>query len=179
MARRAPGRITYGSIGNGSSQHLAGALFAELAGVELMHVPYRAAVQLLPDLVTGRLDSSFQLIPNMRTQLQAGGGHPLGVMAQDRLTLLPEVPTIAEEGGARAISAGWFTLMAGRGIPSSIVDRMRGELAAVMAEADTAQRLADAGFELAFADAPTTAAFIQEEAARWGELVRRLGIKPD
>ncbi|MCX7933260.1 MAG: tripartite tricarboxylate transporter substrate binding protein [Rhodovarius sp.] len=179
LARRDPGRLTYGSVGNGSSQHLAGVLFGELAGVELTHVPYRAAAQLVPDLVTGRLDSSFQLIPNMRAQLRSGDVRALAVMAEQRLALLPEVPTMAEAGVAGALSAGWFALMAPRGIPASIGERMREELRIAMAEPELRRRLTEAGGEPAYLDAEATALFIEQEAERWGAVIRRRGIKPD
>jgi tripartite-type tricarboxylate transporter receptor subunit TctC len=178
-ARREPGRITYGSVGNGSSQHLAGVLFSELAGVEMTHVPYRAAAQLLPDLVTGRLDSSFQLIPNMVAQLRAGDARALAVMSERRLAALPEVPTTAEAGLAGALSAAWFAFMAPRGIPAPVALRLRTELAAVMAEPDTRRRLADAGGEPTHVDAEPLAAFMEAEAARWGAVIRRRGIVPD
>src|SRR3989440_9487814 len=117
--KRKPG-VGYGSVGNGSSQHLAGALFEQLAGVSMTHVPYRVTSQLQSDLVAGEVPVSFQLLPNVIAALKSGQVRPLAVANNTRLAALPDVPTAAELGVKNYESSAWFGLVAPRGTPRAI-----------------------------------------------------------
>jgi tripartite-type tricarboxylate transporter receptor subunit TctC len=178
-ARARPGEITYGSIGNGSSQHLAGTQFEQMAGVRLTHVPYRAVPPLLLDLVAGRLDASFQLVPNVVEQVRAGQLRALAVATPRRLPALPGVPTMAEAGVAGFETAGWFGVVAPRGTPEAILDRLAREIAAVLASAEMQERLAAMGAEPMPLGPAAFGAFIAAEIPRWREIVRASGAQLD
>ncbi len=108
--RRIPSELNYGSVGVGSSQHLAGAYFDQLAGVELVHVPYRNIAQYTPDFIAGQVPIGFQLLPNVSALLQSGDARPLAVTSDKRMTALPNVPT-AEEAGLKNYQTGaWFAV---------------------------------------------------------------------
>jgi tripartite-type tricarboxylate transporter receptor subunit TctC len=179
LARARPGEITYGSIGNGSSQHLAGTQFEQLAGVRLTHVPYRAVPPLLLDLQADRLDASFQLVPNVVAQVRGGALRPLAVATAARLPALPQVPTMAEAGVAGFETAGWFGLVAPRGTPAPIVARLSQAVAAVLASPDVTARLADMGAAPMPLDPAGFGRFIAAEIPRWREIVRASGAQLD
>src|SRR4030095_16805599 len=121
--------LAYGSVGNGSSQHLAGAFFEQLAGVKMTHIPYRVTSQLQSDLVAGEVPVSFQLLPNVIAALKAGQVRPLAVANATRLPALPDVPTAAEIGVTGYESSAWFALVAPRGTRKPIIDRLSAEVA--------------------------------------------------
>ena len=123
--KRKPG-VGYGSVGNGSSQHLAGALFEQLAGVKMTHVPYRVTSQLQSDLVAGEVPVSFQLLPNVISALKAGQVRALAVANASRLAALPDVPTAAELGVKGYESSAWFGFVAPRGTPRPIIEKLNG-----------------------------------------------------
>jgi tripartite-type tricarboxylate transporter receptor subunit TctC len=178
-ARARPGEITYGSIGNGSSQHLAGTQFEQLAGVKLTHVPYRAVPPLLLDLNAGRLDASFQLVPNVVEQVRSGQLRALAVATPARLPALPGVPTMAEAGVPGFETAGWFGVVAPRGTPDAIVERLAREIAAVLGTAEVRDRLAAMGAAPMPLGPAAFRAFIAAEVPRWREIVRASGAQLD
>lgn len=178
-AKSEPGAFTYGSIGNGSSQHLAGAQFAALTGTRLTHVPYRGVPPLILDLQADRLDASFQLVPNVVEQVRAGQLRALAVATAARLPALPEVPTMAEAGIEGFETAGWFGLVAPRGTPVAIVDRMAAAVQALLAEPALRQRLAAMGAEPLPLGPAAFRAFIAAEIPRWRDIVRQSGAQLD
>ena len=179
LARSRPGAITYGSIGNGSSQHLAGTQFEQLAGVRLTHVPYRAVPPLLLDMTAGRLDASFQLVPNVVEQVRSGQLRALAVATPARLPALPGVPTMAEAGVAGFETAGWFGVVAPRGTPEAVVQRLAREIAAVLGSEEVRERLAAMGCEPMAMGPAEFRAFIAAEIPRWREIVRASGAQLD
>ena len=179
LARSRPGEITYGSIGNGSSQHLAGTQFEQFTGVRLTHVPYRAVPPLLLDMHAGRLDASFQLVPNVVEAVRAGQLRGLAVATPARLPALPDVPTMAEAGVAGFETAGWFGVVAPRGTPAAIVDRLAHEVRAVLATPEIGERLAALGCEPLPLGPAGFRAFIAAEIPRWRDIVRASGAQLD
>lgn len=176
LAKSRPKQLNYGSIGNGSSQHLAGAYFEQVAGIQMTHVPYRVTGQLVSDIVSGEIQVSFQLMPNVHAQLQAGQVRPLAVTAEKRLAALPDVPTIAEAGVPGYEAAGWFALLAPRGTPKPIIDRLHREFSTAMADPEVRQRFIDLGSEPATSTPDELAAFMAAEVAKWTDIIRRGGI---
>ncbi|MFM7050049.1 MAG: Bug family tripartite tricarboxylate transporter substrate binding protein, partial [Polynucleobacter sp.] len=120
--------VGYGSVGNGSSQHLAGAYYEQLLGAKMTHVPYRVTANMVTDLVAGRVPISFQLLPNVSGQIAGGRVKPLAVASNRRLTALPDVPTAAEAGIKGYESAAWFALIAPRGTPKAIIDKLNKDV---------------------------------------------------
>lgn len=166
--RRTP-NVPYGSVGNGSSQHLAGAFFEQLAGVNMTHVPYKVTAQMVADLVAGEVPVSFQLLPNVIGPLKGGQVRPLAVAATRRLAALPDVPTAAEAGVRGYESAAWFAFLAPRATPRPIIERLSKEIAAAIADPAIRARFADLGTEPLNATPEETARHIGVEIAKWRE----------
>ena len=176
---RAKPNVPYGSVGNGSSQHLAGAYFEQIAGVSMTHVPYKVTAQMVADLVSGEVPVSFQLLPNVIGPVRGGQVRALAVASPRRLTALPDVPTAAEVGVRGYDSAAWFAFLAPRGTPRPIIDRMHREVAAAMAEPALRARFAELGAEPLAATPDETARHITAETAKWRDIITKAGIKLD
>ena len=139
--------VAYGSVGNGSSQHLAGAYYEQLLGVKMTHIPYRVTANLVTDLVAGRAPVSFQLLPNVIGQIKAGNVKPLAVASNKRLAALPNVPTAAEAGVKGYESAAWFAIVAPKGTPKAVVDRLNKDIAKASADPNVRARFIELGAE--------------------------------
>ncbi|HEY6257056.1 MAG TPA: tripartite tricarboxylate transporter substrate-binding protein, partial [Xanthobacteraceae bacterium] len=175
--RGAPGRITYGSAGIGSLAHLAMALLSKRAGLDMIHVPYRGGVAVMPDLMAGRLDSYFGNRTDAVPQIEAGTVRPLAVSGEARSAQFPLVPAVAESGypGFRVIT--WNGLMAPRGTPPPIIDRLAGEVQNALKEPGLLQALANFGVD-PIGDTPQEfAATVAAEIPLWAEAVRIAGAR--
>lgn len=179
LAKARPGQLTYGSIGNGSSQHLAGTQFEARTGVQLSHVPYRAVPPLITDMLSDRLDASFQLVPNVAEPVRAGQVRALGIASAARSPALPEVPTMAEEGVRNYETAGWFGLVAPAGTPPPIIERLSRETLAALGSEELRGRLAGMGAEPMPIGPVEFRAFVETELPRWAEIVRASGARLD
>ena len=176
--KRKPG-VAYGSVGNGSSQHLAGAFFEQLAGVNMTHVPYRVTSQLQSDLVAGEVPVSFQLLPNVISALRGGQVRALAVANVSRLEALPDVPTAAELGVKGYESSAWFGFVAPRGTPRPIVEKLHGEVVRVMADPTVRSRFVEFGAEPMTMTPDELGRFIASETVKWREIIAKAGIKLD
>lgn len=127
-AKKEPGALNYGSVGIGSSQHLAGEYFAQVTGVQLTHVPYRNIAQFGPDLISGQVQLGFQWYPNVAGPIQANGATALAVAGDVRLGALPNTPTTTQAGLPQYKVDGWFALAAPAGVPAPIMQRLNKEL---------------------------------------------------
>jgi tripartite-type tricarboxylate transporter receptor subunit TctC len=176
--RRNP-NLPYGSVGNGSSQHLAGAYFEQLVGAKMTHVPYRVTSQLQNDLASGQVPASFQLLPNVIGHIKSGQVRALAVASPRRLSALPDVPTAAEAGVTGFESAAWFAFLAPRGAPQSVVERLHREIAAATADPAVRARFAEFGAE-PFATTPEELArLISADIAKWRGIIAKGGIVVD
>ncbi|MFH1558386.1 MAG: tripartite tricarboxylate transporter substrate binding protein [Pseudomonadota bacterium] len=174
--KKQPGAISYSSVGLGSSQHLAAAYFDIVAGTKMVHVPYRSGSQIALDLVSGDVPVSFQLIPNVVSQLQAGQVKPLAVTTRTRSKALPDVPTMAEAGVANYESYAWFGLAAPKGTPAAVLDRLSKEVRAAVADAAVQKRLIEIGVE-PFSSSPAEfKTFVSSELAKWSGIITEAGI---
>ena len=171
--------LPYGSVGNGSSQHLAGAFFEQVAGVRMTHVPYRVTSQLVADLIAGEVPAGFQLLPNVIGQLKAGQVRALAVASSKRLAALPEVPTAAELGLAGYESAAWFAFLAPRGTPRPMVDKLHAEIAAATADPAVRGRFTEFGAEPMASSPEELGRFISSEVLKWRDIITKAGIKVD
>lgn len=174
-----PGQVNYSSIGPGSSQHLAGAYFEQLVGTKMTHVPYRASPQLVTDLVTGVVPLSFNLIPNMLGQLQAGQLRPLAVTSATRSPAQPNVPTTVESGMPQFISSAWFAMVGPKGMPKAIVDKLNEHVVAAVKDPATNKRLIDAGIDPATSTPEELRKYISTEVVKWRDIIEKAGIKPE
>ena len=167
----------YGSVGVGSSQHLAGALFEQLAGVKMTHVPYRVTSQLQTDLAAGEVPVSFQLLPNVISGLKAGQLRALAVANASRLAALPDVPSAAELGIAGYESSAWFGFVAPRGTPRPLIEKLQAETVAAMTDRAVRARFVEFGAEPMSSTPEEFARFISAEVAKWRSLIAKAGIK--
>jgi tripartite-type tricarboxylate transporter receptor subunit TctC len=175
-AKAKPGELNYSSVGNGSSQHLAGVLFEQLTGTRMTHVPYRITGQLVTDLITGVVPLSFQNIANVLGQVQSGNLRPLAIAAKNRSATLPDVPTAAEAGLPGYESSAWFALLAPRGTPKPIVEKLNLATVAALQDADLRKRLTDIGAEPVSSSPEDLRAFISAEVVKWRDIITRTGV---
>jgi tripartite-type tricarboxylate transporter receptor subunit TctC len=171
--------IPYGSVGNGSSQHLAGAYFEQLVGARMTHVPYRVTAQLQSDLASGQVPLSFQLLPNVVGHLKSGAVRALAVASSKRLPALPDVPTAAEAGVKGFESAAWFAFLGPRGTPQTVVARLHHEIAAATADPAVRARFAEFGAEPLATTPEELARHIAAEVVKWRRIIEQGGITVD
>jgi tripartite-type tricarboxylate transporter receptor subunit TctC len=174
--RANPGRLNFGSAGAGGSIHLAGELFKMIAGVDIVHVPYRGGAQMLQDLLAGRIQIAFDNTPQILPHAQSGGVRALAVTTRERSRFTPELPTMIEAGIPDFEISSWFGVTAPRGTPQEIVDRLGG----ILRDAVTGPQMAETLSVLSAEPLSLTGAefgrFMAGQRERFGEIIRRLGI---
>jgi len=178
-AKANPGKLTYASAGNGSGQHVLAAALWHLAGVELVHVPYRGAQAAYQDLLGGRVDVFFDLSPTARVQVDAGNVKALAVSGSARLAGHPAVPTITETGVAALELESWFGLFMPAKTPADVASHLRTELAKVIAAPDVIDIFRKAGGRPLALSPADTRALVKRDVDRWTQLTRELDIKPE
>ena len=179
LAKAQPDAIHYASSGNGSAQHLTGALFASMTGVKLKHVPYRGSNLAATDLVAGVVESSFAGVTNAIAQVPSGKLRALAVTSARRSALLPDVPTLQEAGVPGYEATVWLALLGPAGLPREIVARLNGEIAKVMNASDTLKALHEAGVEPSLSTPEAMQQLLVAEIDKWGKVVRETGVKVD
>ena len=175
-AKAHPKELNYGSVGIGSSQHLAAAYFEQVAGVEMTHVPYRNIAQYVPDLIAGSVQTGFQFLPNVIVPLKTGDAIALAVTSPTRMTALPNVPTAKEAGLDGYETYGWLALLAPPGTPQPIIDRLNAELAAAIKDDTVKSRFAELGAEPVATSPEETSKFISAELKKWHDIITKAGI---
>ena len=178
-AKQRPGQVNYASSGNGSGQHLFMAMFASMAGIELTHVPYRGSGQATTDLLAGTVPMSFPGTAGMVKHIKAGKLRPLATSGVTRASQLPEVPTLAESGLAGYSAYVWMGLLAPKGTPPAIVERLHRELKASLAAPEVKAFFAEAGVEIVGSTPAEFDAYFREERDRWARVVKETGAKID
>jgi tripartite-type tricarboxylate transporter receptor subunit TctC len=168
--------VPYSSVGNGSSQHLAGVFFTQLTGTQMQHVPYRITSQLQADLISGQVPVSFQLLPNVLGAIKSGQARPIAVASNTRLPALPDVPTAAEAGVKGFESAAWFGFVAPRGTPRAVIERLNKEVVAATADPAVRTRLTDFGAEPLASTPEEFGRFISSEMVKWREIITKGNI---
>jgi tripartite-type tricarboxylate transporter receptor subunit TctC len=175
-AKAHPGELNFGSVGIGSSQHLAGEFFAQLTGVKITHVPYRNIGQYVPDLMSGQVPLGFQWYPNVSAALAANGAKALAVAGSKRLDALPDVPTAKEAGLPQYLVSGWFALLAPHGAPQPIVARLNTELKAAIEDPAVRARFAQQGAEATYMTLDQSQKFIGDEIVKYRDIISKAGI---
>ena len=178
-ARTRPGELHFGSPSTGSTPHLAGELFNSLAGVKMVHVPYKGAAQGLTDLIGGRLQLSFDNIPPAIPHVRSGKLRALAVTASKRSNLLPELPTVAEAGLPGFDVSAWFGMLVPAATPRPVVQRLHGEIVKALGDPALRERLEALGFEVIGSTPEEFAARIGTETTRWARIIKESGAKAD
>jgi len=179
LARQKPGALSFGSGSIGSAGHLAGELFKRLAGVEMVHVPYKGAAPAVADLLAGQVQLMFDNLASALPNVKAARLRALAVTTAKRSPQVPELPTIAEAGLAGFDVSTWFGIFASAGTPATRVDRLNREVIAILEQADVKERLALLGAEPAGGSPQAFAAFVRTELEKYGKVVRAAGAKVD
>jgi tripartite-type tricarboxylate transporter receptor subunit TctC len=174
-AKSKPGAIDYASSGNGSSQHLVGALFNAMAGVELNHVPYKGSGPAMQDLLGGQVGVSFAGVPNVIGQIKGGKLKALGVTTPKRWVELPEVPTIAEAGVPDYEATLWLSVSGPAGMPASIVQRLYAEISKALQDPELQHSFRAAGVEAVAMPPEELNRYMRTENLKWGKVVRDTG----
>lgn len=176
FAKANPDKLTYSSVGPGSSQHLGGVLFEQLTGSQMRHLPYRVTGQLVTDLVTGEVPLSFQNITNVKQQFVGGNLKILAIGAKNRHVALPDVPTVAEAGLPGLITSAWFAFVAPKGTPKAIVDTLNGAIVKALNDAEIKKRLNDLGADPLPMSPAEFKTFISAEVVRWRDIIKKGNI---
>ena len=177
FARANPEAITYASAGKGSGQHIAMAVTAQLAGVKLTHVAYRGAQAAYQDILGGRVDLFFDISSTARSQVDGGLVRALAVSSKERQAMHPDVPSVSETGVAPLDMDSWFGLFAPAATPKPVLERLRTELAKVLAGADVAELFAKTGGRVLRLSPAETDALIRRDVERWTKLLEEAGLK--
>jgi tripartite-type tricarboxylate transporter receptor subunit TctC len=179
LAKSAPEKLTFGSVGVGTPQHMGAELFKLNAGVDLVHVPFRGATAAMPDLLAGRIDMFIGAVNSLLPLIQEGKLRALGITAKKRIASLPDVPTMAEAGvdGVEVNSA--VGIVAPAGTPPDVVETLNREIGAIIKTPEFHQRMAAIGVDVVGSTATEYATMLKDDYAKWAKVVQAAGIKPE
>jgi tripartite-type tricarboxylate transporter receptor subunit TctC len=180
LAKSKPGVLTYASSGVGSTQHLAGALFNQISGTQMTHIPYKGSGQAVVDLVAGQVNVNFDTLPPVLEHIRAGKLRALAISSSKRMPQLPDVPTFEEKGIRGFDVTNWYSLMGPKGLPREIVSKLDEAMKRALSDADVRAKLEPQG--VLIGGAPTPEAFrefIRAENAKYAKLTRELNVRAD
>ncbi|MGZ5138521.1 MAG: Bug family tripartite tricarboxylate transporter substrate binding protein [Burkholderiales bacterium] len=179
LAKQRPGELNYGSSGSGSTSHLVTAALASRAGITLIHVPYKGAVQSLTDLITGQVMLVADTPPTVLPHIQARKIRPIATSMSKRIPQLPEVPTVDEQGVRGYNLNTWTSIVAPKATPEAILDRMNAEIVKIIAQPEVQKRLIEMGFIPVGNSREQFGSFLAAEYANWAKIVQASGAKVD
>lgn len=179
LARTNPDSLRYGSSGTGSIQHLGTELFAQMAGVTMVHVPYRGASAAITDLIGGRIDILNTTPPSLLAHIQTDAVRALAYTSDRRHPALPQVPTSTEAGMPGYEVAAWFGILAPANTPASVVDRLTSEIRAVAETDEYRRKVEEQGAFATYLGPAAFGARIEKDYEYWGNVIRTAGIRPD
>jgi len=178
-AKKAPGRIAYGSLGSGTTSHLTMEMFRTAAGLDLIHVPFKGTAEAQAQLLGGQIPIMFDPIPATRPNILSGKLRGLAIATLVRSPFLPEVPTLAESGFPGFEAVGWVGIAAPLNTPNAIVDKLNAQMNAMLNNAEVKERLSALAFTPVGGTREQFAAFIRSEIAKWGKAIKESGAKAD
>jgi tripartite-type tricarboxylate transporter receptor subunit TctC len=176
QAKKEPGKLTYGSGGNGTAPHLSGELFKAMTGTDIVHVPYKGSGPALVAVMGNEIPLAFADMATVRPLLGSGRLKAIGVLGKTRSTTAPDVPTLAESGLPGYESEGWFAILAPAGTPAAIANRLNAELVAILSSEEIRTRFATAALEPAYCKPAELAQLIKRDSDKWSKLIRANGI---
>ncbi len=179
LAKAKPGSLTVASSGAGSMPHLAAELLQQYAGIKLVHVPYRGAAPAVTDLLGGQVDAMFMDIAVLLPHVQAGRMRALAIGSPERSTMLPDLPTTAELGFPKVVADNWYGIVAPRGLPQPIADKLHAALVETLALPDVKAKLGQQGAVASSTTPAAFSAFLSSEVDKWAEVVKAANIKPE
>lgn len=179
LAKRTPGKFTFGSGGVGTTTHLAPELLQSLTGVKMVHVPYKGSGQALIGMISGEVDILIMAAPAAAGQIHAGKARALAVLSDQRSVAIPNVPTAAEAGLQHFEVPIWYGILGPAAMPRDIIVKLNGELNKALTSPDLKERLAGAGIEPKTSTPDEFAAFIKSETARYAKVIKDAGIKAE
>jgi tripartite-type tricarboxylate transporter receptor subunit TctC len=179
LAKQKPGELTFASSGLGGAPHLIGEFFALTTGVKLTHVPYKGGSLAITDLVGGRVSMSFPTLTTSLPFIKSGSLRPLAVFSKGRSAHLPDVPTMAEAGVPNIVVSDWQGILAPRGTPKPIVDKLAADVGRVLRDPGNQERLAASGFEVIASRPEEFRVAIASEIQRWAKVVKDANIKAE
>ena len=179
LAKKDPGKWTYASSGNGTSIHMSGAMFTQLTGTDLLHIPYKGSGPAVTDLLAGQVNMMFDNIPSSLPHIRAGKLRALATTGAKRDPALPDLPTIAEAGVPGYESGVWFGIAAPAGTPKEIISKLNAAALRGARSPEFGKRMKDLGYNLIPGSAEEMAAMLKAELARWAPIVKSTGAKID
>jgi tripartite-type tricarboxylate transporter receptor subunit TctC len=177
LAKNRRGELSYASAGIGSSNHLSGELFRVMAGVDIMHVPYKGGGAAVTDLLAGQVSMYFGTTPSTVPHVRTGRLRALAVTSLQRSRAAPDIPTMAEAALPGFENAAWHGLLAPAGTPPAVIDRLHAEVTRVLRLPEIIERMSTQGVDVIGGTPAELAAFIRQDIAKYGKLVKSAGIK--
>lgn len=177
LAKSRPGQINYASYGNGSASHIAAELFDLVAGTKTQHIPYKGAAPAITDLVGGHVQSFFSPPLSLIAHIKAGRIRCIAITGDSRSPMLPQVPTFAEQGLTGFEMRIWYGVIAPRGTPRAVAQRISGELSRILSASDTKERMYAQGVEARYADTAAFLATMQSDMTRFAKVIQSAGIR--
>lgn len=179
LAKARPGTLNFATAGNGTGSHLSGELFKIMAGVDIVHVPYKGSPPATNDLLGGHVPLMIDGLPSALPFVRAGKSRAIGITTAKRSPAAPDIPTIAEQGLAGYESNGWNGLLAPAGAPKTIVERINREVAAMLERPEARERLAKLGYVPSGGSPEEFRTFIASEKTKWARVIERAGVRLD
>src|SRR6185369_6338037 len=177
VAKARPGKLNFASTGNGTSQHLSAELFKFMAGLDMVHIPYKGTAPALTELVAGQVDLAFENMPALVPHIQAGRLRALAVTTAKRSAIMPELPTIAEAALPGYDASVWFGVFVPAGTPRPVIDRLHAEILKALQTPDLKSRMVSMGTEVSGMGPDDFAAYVRKEIPKWANLVKAAGVK--
>lgn len=177
LAKAQPGKLSIGHGGNGTAMHLSSQLFAQMADIKLVEVPYKGSGPAAVDVLGGQIPLAIVDLPASLQHIKAGKLVAFAVTSPQRLPMLPDVPTVAEQGLAGYDSTGWFGVVAPAGTPAPVIARLNAEITAALGDEQVKTAMRNLGVEPAPGKAEAFDAYIRSETVKWGKVIRQAGIK--
>jgi len=179
LAKSKPGQLSYASSGNGTSIHLSAELFKTMAGVDMLHIPYKGSAPAVTDLIAGQVQLMFDNLPSSIAQVKAGKLRPIAVTTLKRSPALPDVPTIAESGLPGYDASSWFGMHAPAGAPKDIINKIYGTVAKSLRTPEMIERLSTQGAQPVGNTPEEFTEFVRAEIAKWAKVVKASGARVD
>jgi tripartite-type tricarboxylate transporter receptor subunit TctC len=176
MAKAKPGTITYASAGKGTGSHLSGELLSQLAGIELIHVPYRGVSPATMDVIGGQVQMSFASVATALPQLEAKKLKAIAVTGPKRSPMLPDLPTVAEAGIKGYESSTWYAIVAPAATPPDVLAKLYKEIASILKEPELQTKFAREGIDIVASTPPELKVFMQKEVDKWRTVVKTAGL---